>query len=85
MFNKILKYTVECSIWKRVDIAGLRLLSLERFACSLDISWSLGTWHWNHSLNHKDGLLCLDYFTNTLIYAKHLFSFWESEIMVHAR
>ena len=69
---------------KRVNIAGLKLLSLEGPACKV------GPWlisensAFNHPLTDKTCWLYLGR-TNSVIYGEHMLSYWGSGIVVIAR
>lgn len=65
---------------KRVNIASLRLLSLEGPTCKADPWLTSRNLKFNYSLTDKTGLLYLDCINN-VIYGEHQLSFWESGIL----
>lgn len=69
---------------KRVNAAGLKLLSLEGPVCKVGPWIISGNSAFNHSLTDKTGLLYLDCINN-VIYDEHMFSFGESGIFIIAR
>lgn len=82
-------------VQKRVNIVGLRLLSLQRSPCwPLPCIWEVGFRKVSHHSLYKQSALLFLNCPNNMFHVKHLWnidrhlwkylSFWESEILVHA-
>ena len=66
-------------VQKRINVAGLRLLSLERHACKIDPCLEGISGYFHHSLNNKGVFKCLNdlckFMLNTCIHSGSL-KFW---------
>lgn len=71
---------------ERVNVAGPRLLSLERPACKICHGWQLETWRlgWFRPFPGKSGRLYPNC-GNSMVYVAHLRCFWKPGIWAHSK